>query len=132
MNCFSSFQCISEDLQDTKVVFMCRLFVGNLVNGWKEENLTILFVRHGIVPKAVKLIKNKNRRGQIHSIGYAFANVKDIYDRNRAMERLNGYPVKCIPTVVKIANEQPDRLAYKKLCSSCRQCHGLKRFGGDK
>lgn len=56
----------------------------------------------------------QDRRGQIHSLGYAFVDVKDIHDRNkRTTKRLNSYLVKGKPIFVEIADEEPDRVAYK-------------------
>lgn len=39
--------------------------LGNPVNGWKEENVTDSFVRHGKVSKAVKFMRKESLRADL-------------------------------------------------------------------
>jgi cold-inducible RNA-binding protein len=63
-----------------------NIFVGNLDFGATEESIRSLFERHGAVDR-VKLVTDRDTG---RSRGFAFVEMTDLAEADRAIEALNG------------------------------------------
>ena len=82
-----------------------RLYVGNLSKDVTEQELSELFAGAGTVVNAAVIADPSTGRSR----GFAFVEMADGADGERALERFNGYSLKGRPLVVNEARPMERR-----------------------
>jgi len=82
-----------------------RLYVGNLAKSTTEDELKTLFAQAGAV-SAVELMKD---RGSGESKGFAFINMSDQAQADKAISMFNGYKLSEQELKVNVAKPRVER-----------------------
>ncbi len=82
-----------------------NIYVSNLDNNITEEELRKLFAEHGVI-NSVKIITDYNTG---RSRGFAFVEMDNETDGNKAIESLNGFSLQNRNIAVQLARPKEDR-----------------------